>query len=267
MTRLHRPRCGLFYAPAFLSLNMKAAKLLLLPLLLLHLSMAKAQVTVAAAANLQAVMPHFCADFEKQTGIKITVISGSSGKLAAQISNGAPFDIFLSADMAFAQAMYDKRLATAAPVVYAKGKLIICSTRKADLKSWRNLLKTSKIDKIAIANPAVAPYGIAAMSVLQKSGLSKSLQGKIVYGESISQVNTYIITGVTDVGFTTAALLHDPQLKKKLYWQLIDNTFYAPIEQGMVLLKRGSNNASAVKFYNYLLSSAAKSIFSKNGYQ
>ena len=126
---------------------------------------------------------------------------------------------------------------------------------------------TARIKKIAVANPAIAPYGKAAEETLKDKGILNDIKSKIVYGESISQVNTYITTGVAEVGFTTQALVKDPANKTKLYWKVIDPKTYAPIEQGMVLLKHASDNPDAEKFYQYILSPAAKAIFEEYGYR
>ena len=125
---------------------------------------------------------------------------------------------------------------------------------------------TEKVKKIAIANPAIAPYGKAAEETLQQKGILSDVKSKIVYGESISQLNTYITTGIVEVGFTTQALVKDPANKTQLYWKVIDPKTYSPIEQGMVLLKRAGNNANAEKFYQYILSKGAKAIFEEYGY-
>ncbi|RYE15656.1 MAG: molybdate ABC transporter substrate-binding protein, partial [Sphingobacteriales bacterium] len=121
------------------------------------------QLTVAAAANLQAVMPILQADFKKRTGISADIIIGSSGKLVAQISNGAPYDVFLSADMELPEKLYKDGATLAKPVIYATGSLIICSINKKSLTNWQQVLTDPQVKKIAIANPSVAPYGAAAM--------------------------------------------------------------------------------------------------------
>ncbi|PJJ83652.1 molybdate ABC transporter substrate-binding protein [Mucilaginibacter auburnensis] len=224
-------------------------------------------VRVATAANLQSVIGALKADFKKRSGIAIEPIVGSSGKLVAQINNGAPFDVFLSADMDFPQALYKKGLATKAPVAYAFGKLVICSRQNIGFANWERDLLAPVVKKIVIANPDVAPYGVAAKEALQTQGIFDDVQSKLVFGESIAQVNTYITTGVVDVGFTSQALINDPANKAKLYWQAIDPKLYTPIEQGMILLNRASKNAGALKFYNYLQSADAKRIFAKYGYK
>ena len=221
---------------------------------------------VAAAANLQSIIKVLGADFTKRTGIAIEPIVGSSGNLSAQISNGAPFDLFLSADMSFPQKLYDAGFATAKPVVYASGSLIICSTQNLEFDNWERMLLTPAIKKVAIANPAIAPYGKAAEEALTLKGIASEIKSKIVQGESISQVNTYITTGNVDVGFTTLALVKDLEGKQTIYWKAIDPKSYSPIQQGIVILKHADGNANALKFYQYILSADAKKIFKEYGY-
>lgn len=240
---------------------------LLLVFVAVSLSVTAQDVKVAVAANLQSVIKPLAAEFEKQTGITITAINGASGKLTAQAMNGAPYDIFLSADVAFAQTLYNKGYAINKPIIYASGSLILCSERPIDTKKWKKWLTDKSTQKIAIANPSTAPYGKAAIQVLKADGLLTTLKSGLVYGESIAQVNTYIITGAVSAGFTTEALVRDPQLKTKLYWLKMDNNNYSPIKQAMVLLKAGNNKAGAQKFYEFLLSPAAKRIFKQYGYQ
>jgi molybdate transport system substrate-binding protein len=222
---------------------------------------------VAAAANLQSVIKVLGDDFKQRTGVTIDPIVGSSGNLTNQIKNGAPFDVFLSADMSFPGELFTDGLATKKPVVYAQGLLIICSNEDIKFDHWEELLKTDRVKKIAIANPKIAPYGKAAEETLNQKGIFNDVKPKIVYGESISQVNTYITTGAVEVGFTTRALVKDAEGKTKIYWKLIDPAIYAPIEQGMVILKKAAGNADAEKFYQYILSPAAKAIFEEYGYK
>jgi molybdate transport system substrate-binding protein len=221
---------------------------------------------VAVAANLQPVIKVLGQNFKQKTGIQIEAIVGSSGNLAAQIRNGAPYDVFLSADMRFPLALFKEGFSAKKPVVYARGSLIICSRQDIGFENWERVLMTGRITKIAIANPAIAPYGKAAEEALKARGVLDDVNSKIVYGESISQVNTYITTGVAEVGFTAQALVKDPANKSILYWQIIDPKTYAPIEQGMILLKHAAVNAPAEKFYQYMLGSAAKAILKEYGY-
>ena len=246
---------------------MKSIKIIIAAGLLLFSSQAFSQgLKVAAAANLQSIIKVLQLDFKKRTGIEIEPIVSSSGNIVAQIRNGAPFDVFLSADMTFPDALFKEGLSTKKPVVYAQGSLIICSSQDIGFENWERILLTERIKKIAIANPAIAPYGKAANEALKDKGILTDVKNKIVTGESISQVNTYITTGVADVGFTTQALVKDPANKTTLYWKVIDPKSYSPIEQGMVILKHGETNPSADKFYQYILSPAAKAIFKEYGY-
>ncbi len=224
-------------------------------------------VKVAVAANLQSVIKVLQKDFKQKTGIEIEPIVSSSGNLVAQIRNGAPYDVFLSADMSFPETLFKEGLTAQKPIVYARGSLIICSNQDVGFENWERVLLTSRINKIAIANPSIAPYGKAAVETLTEKGVYNDIKSKIVYGESISQVNTYITTGVVEIGFTTPALIKDPANKIKLYWWVIDPKTYSPIEQGMVLIKHSENNQAAEKFYHYILSPSAKAIFEEYGYR
>ncbi|HTD41642.1 MAG TPA: molybdate ABC transporter substrate-binding protein [Mucilaginibacter sp.] len=221
---------------------------------------------VAVAANLQGVIKILGKDFKQKTGINIEAIVGSSGNLSTQIKNGAPYDLFLSADMSFPESLAKEGFSLKEPVVYAYGNLIICSTQNIGFENWERLLLSGRIKKIAIANPAIAPYGKAAEESLKLKGVLDDIKSKIVTGESISQVNTYITTGTADVGFTTRSLIKDAEGKTVLYWKEIDPKSYTPIKQGMIILKQTKENASAQKFYDYMLSPAAKAILKEYGY-
>lgn len=222
---------------------------------------------VAIAANLQPVMKELQQDFTQKTGIIVDAISGPSGNLTTQIKNGAPFDVFLSADTDFPNELFKSGLAAQKPVVYASGALIICSIQKLDLNNWQKLLPKAAIEKIAMGNPDIAPYGKAAEEALKHEGVYNKVQGKIVLGESIAQVNTYITTGVVQVGFTTLSLVKDSGNKTLLTYKLVNPKTYNPIEQGMVLIKQPHINPWAEKFYRYILSPAAKKIFTRFGYR
>ena len=244
----------------------KKRALLLIVLLSPHIFADAQTLRVAAAANLQSVIKVLQQDFNKKTGIVIEPVIGSSGNLATQIRNGAPFDVFLSADMGFPEALFKEGFSLKRPVVYAKGSLIICSSQDIGFENWPRVLLTTRIKKIAIANPAIAPYGKAAEEALKNKGIRTEIRSKIVTGESISQVNTYIATGVVEAGFTTQSFVKDQAGKSKLYWKAIDPALYAPIEQGVVILKHAETNKDAEKFYDYLVSPSAKSILKNYGY-
>jgi molybdate transport system substrate-binding protein len=250
------------------SLSLAAMYRLLLVFMLLGLSASAQPLRLAVAANAEAVIKRIQTEFTRSTGITTEAIVGSSGNLATQIRNGAPFDLFLSADMEFPVSLQKAGLTLTAPATYALGSLIICGTGDLDLQDWKRQVNSNKVVKLAIANPAVAPYGKAAEQVLKKYALWDKLKPKFVYGESISQVNTYITTGTVSVGFTTEALVHESVQKPGLKWVRVDQADYAKIRQGFVVLsyaKKG-NQANAMKFARYLTSAAARKIFKQFGY-
>jgi molybdate transport system substrate-binding protein len=248
-------------------ITIKKPIILAIALMLFQFSSAQT-IKVAVAANLQSVIKVLDADFTKRTGIQVENIIGSSGNLTTQVKNGAPFDLFLSADMNFPQSLYADGFTTDKPIVYASGSLIVCSTQNLDLKHWQTLILKDDITKIAIANPNIAPYGKAATEALAKLNIIDKVKNKTVTGESIAQVNTYITTGVVNLGFTSQSLLMDGNQAAKLYWTTVDKKLYNPIQQGMVILKHGAANnpQQSQKFYKYLLSSPARAIFKKYGY-
>jgi molybdate transport system substrate-binding protein len=224
---------------------------------------------VAVAANAQYVVKALQADFKKKTGINLEIISGSSGKLTAQIKNGAPYDLFLSADMDMPLHLFQTGFGLSKPRVYASGSLIICSALNVSLKNWPALLIQPQIIKIALANPTLAPYGKAAEATLRHYKLWDNVQSKLIFGESIAQVNTYLTTGAVPVGFTTEALIYENLKKKKLNWVRVDPKLYPAIQQGVIVLKHAqkNNQKQAMQFYNYLFSAAAQQLFRQNGYQ
>jgi len=243
------------------------SSILITVLLLVASTVSFAQdLRVAVAANMQGVIKVLGKDFKQKTGIGIEPIVGSSGNLSTQIKNGAPYDLFLSADMGFPESLFKEGFSLKQPEVYAYGSLIICSTQNIGFENWERVLLSSRIKKVAIANPAIAPYGKAAEESLKLKGILDNIKSKLVTGESISQVNTYITSGVVDVGFTTRALIKDAEGKTVLYWKEIDPKSYAPIKQGMIILKQTKESEKAQKFYDYMLSPAAKAILKEYGY-
>ena len=227
------------------------------------------KVTVAVAANMQYAMSALKAKFEKETGIKVEVILGSSGKLTQQIQEGAPFDIFISADTKYPQTLWQGKFTTDTPKVYAKGVLVLWTVRN-DLKPQANLqvLLADNVKKIAIANPKTAPYGLAAKEILKHYKLYDVLQKKLVYGESIAQTNQFIMSQSADIGFTAKSAVVSDEMRGKGSWVEIDHKAYNDIDQAAVLLKHGTetNKEASEKFYTYLFSGEAKKIYTQFGY-
>jgi molybdate transport system substrate-binding protein len=227
------------------------------------------KITVAVAANMQYAMTALKEKFEKESGITVEVIMGSSGKLTQQIEEGAPFDVFVSADTKYPAELYAKQFTADSPKVYAKGLLVLWTARN-DIKPSSNLqlLLDDRIKKIALANPKTAPYGVAAEEVLKHYGLYDKVQTKLVYGESISQTNQFILTQSADIGFTAKSVVLADEMKGKGVWAEVDSKAYSSISQAAVLLKHGeeNNKAAAEQFYSFLYSNSAKEIYKKFGY-
>jgi len=228
------------------------------------------EITIAVAANVSyAIVPLKEAFEQKYPQIKVRVVLGSSGKLTAQITHGAPYDMLLSANMKYPEALYEKQVALSKPIVYAQGTLAILSTNEHNYTQGLDILKSPTIDKIAIANPKTAPYGIAAKEALEQANLYDTLKSKFIYGESISQTLLYTIRA-TDIGLVAKSLLFSPKMaayKEGKHWVEVDTKYYAPIEQGMVMLKRAKPNSEVKNFYDFMLSPEAKKILQLYGYR
>lgn len=239
-------------------------------LFLLFLCSAGAQaqsLRVAVAANAQFVMASLGTAFQKQTGIKVESIINSSGKLTTQIQQGAPYDVFLSADMEYPRALHEQKLTSGAPVVYAYGSLVLWTLGSLPLTPDLSVLQNPAVRHIAIANPATAPYGEAAVSLLTYRKLLGAVQPKLVYGESISQVNQYILSGAAEVGITAKSVVLDPGLNQRGHWIDLPPPGYAPIAQGVVVLKRTSQAKAATQFVQFLQTAAARRILQQFGYR
>lgn len=240
-------------------------RLLLLLLLLPCLGQAQ-KLRVAVAANAQFVMETLQTAFQKQTGQQLEIIVGSSGKLTTQIQQGAPYDVFLSADMSYPTALYEQKLTLAAPAVYAYGSLVLWTMTDRPLSANLSVLLDPNVRHVAIANPKVAPYGEAAMTLLNNRKLTSRVQPKIVYGESISQVNQYLLTGAAEICFTAKSVVLDPAMKGKGRWIELP-TGYEPIAQGVVVLQRTTQPKLAQQFIAFLRSPAARRILQQFGYK
>lgn len=243
-------------------------KKLFLFLLLWPFYLLQAQpLRIAVAANAQFVMEKLRTEFQKKAGISVESIVSSSGKLTTQIQQGAPFDVFLSADMSYPETLYKEGLTQSAPAIYAYGTLVLWTTGKWPLANDLKVLQNPVVRHIAIANPAKAPYGEAAESVLKKANMLEAIRSKIVYGESISQVNQYILSGSAEMGFTAKSVVLDSTLNNRGRWIELPNRSYSPIAQGVVVLKRTTQSKAAQQFVQFLRSSTARRILQKYGYR
>ena len=243
-------------------------KVLALVLLLISTIYAE-KLNIAVAANVSYAMGELKAEFNKiYPDIQIHETLTSSGKLTAQIRNGAPYDLFMSANMKYPEALYKDGLAVTRPLVYAQGSLAYLSEKQLDYSKGIELVKGADIKKIAIANPKTAPYGKAAVEAMTNGKVYDDVKANLVFAESISQTVTYALTA-TDVGFIAKSTLYSDKMKKYkkgVNWEDVNPKLYTPINQGIVLLKKAESNPSAAAFYTFMLSSKAKKILNDYGY-
>lgn len=237
-------------------------------ILLSSLSMAKT-ITIAVASNVSYAINDLKKEFNKlHPDTKVQVILGSTGKLTAQIKNGAPYQILMGANMMYPKSLYNEGFAVTKPLVYAQGLLALITTKMYDLSSGIGTVKDRAVKKIAIANPKTAPYGIATEEALKNAKLYDIIKDKLVFAETISQTVTYAMKA-TDLGFIAKSSLYSPQMahfKKGVNWVEVDPALYIPINQGIVILKRGQSSAEVATFYTFIVSKKAKAIFKKYGY-
>ncbi|SOD82635.1 molybdate ABC transporter substrate-binding protein [Spirosoma fluviale] len=242
-------------------------KKLILCLLLCPITLLAQSLRVGVAANAQFVMEELKTAYKKKTAIELETIVNSSGKLTTQIQQGAPYDVFLSADMKYPQTLYKAGLTLDAPVVYAYGSLVLWTTGELPVTADLSVLTNAAVRHVAIANPGTAPYGEAAISYLKRKRLLDKVKPKLVYGESIAQVNQYVISGAAAMGFTAKSVVLDPSLIRKGHWVDLPQTGYSPIAQGVVILKRTNQAKAARQFVQFLRSPEARRILQQFGYR
>ena len=237
--------------------------------LLLAASAFAGEINIAVAANVSYAMDELKAAFAKtHPDTKVLVTLGSSGKLTAQIKNGAPYGLFMAANMKFPEALYQDGIAVTKPVVYAQGALAYLSAKPTDFSRGIGLVAEKSVGKVAVANPKTAPYGTAAVEAMKKGGVYEKAKEKLVYAESISQTVTYALTAA-DIGFIAKSSLYSPkmaQYKENVNWASVNPKLYTPIKQGIVLLKNGDNDTEYKAFYDFILGNEAKTIFRAYGY-
>lgn len=234
-------------------------------------------LVVAAAANVQFALEGLATDFTARTGLALQPLIGSSGRLAAQIRHGAPIDVFLSADTAYPDSLLAWDAAEGPLRIYAYGKLALASRRIPDSLLDGRRLPWQSIRRFAIADPKVAPYGRQALAALERAGQRAQAEGKLVFGESVAQVNRYLVLGTADAGLTALASLLRPETRTGsraaspldgLRWREVDSSWYEPLAQGAVLCRRGAQlrPREAQAFLEYLESPPAREILARYGY-
>ncbi len=225
------------------------------------------QAQIAVAANFADPIRAVAAVLEKTTGHTLRVTVGATGKLYAQIKNGAPFDLLLAANTEAPAALEKDGLAkTGSSFTYAIGKLVLWSADATKVDTMGNVLKGAGFRKLAYANPKTAPYGEAAVQAMDKLGLTAALTPKLVQGESIGQAFSFVQTGNAEIGFLAMSqVLQDGKLKSGSMW-VVPQALYSPIHQNAVLLNRGANNAAAVALVQLLQSPTIKDLIRSHGY-
>jgi molybdate transport system substrate-binding protein len=226
-------------------------------------------VSVAAAANFVYALEALNAAFAARApDVKVTVATGASGNLVAQIEQGAPYDIFLSADRQYPQALVTEGHADARSLtIFAVGRLVLWTTNPAvELRSIPETVRSGAVRKLALANINSAPYGRAAKQALEKLGEWAGAQSKLVVGENISQTAQFVATGNADAGFVALSLVLSPKLQDKGRWMEVAGNLYSPLEHAAVLTMRGATNPAAKRYLEFLRSDVARKIFERFGY-
>ena len=238
-------------------------------LALLNCSICVAQsATVAVAANMKDAFTEIQAAFDSDNKSDLKVIYGSSGNFARQIMNGAPFDLLISADEQFPLMLFKKGKTLDAGTIYAIGKIVLIAKKSSGIALTSNpsdLKNTlSKVNKIAIAKPEIAPYGDAALEYMKAEGIWELAKDKLVYADNISMATMFVSSGAADIGFSALSLAKSPVIAKEMNFLVLNQSLYQPIQQRMVLMKKAP--ASAMSLYRFMQSEQAKAILLKYGY-
>lgn len=226
------------------------------------------EASVAVAANFTVPMQKIAAAFEQHTGHKASLAFGSTGKFHAQIRNGAPFHVLLAADDETPSLLEREGFAVAGSrFTYATGRLVLWSATQGLVDPQGDVLRKGGFRRLAIADPKLAPYGAAAMQVLDKLGLAQAMGPRLVQGESIGQAFQFVATGNAELGFVALAqVMADGRIGKGSAW-LVPAQLHAPIRQDATLLSQGRGNPAALALMAFLRSDAARAIIHAHGYE
>jgi molybdate transport system substrate-binding protein len=229
------------------------------------------EIRVAVAADLSAVMPTLAAAFEKQTGIHVAATIGSSGNFFAQIQNGAPFDVFLSADRGYPEKLEQAgKTEPGTLVLYGRGRLVLWIPNRLTVKFASDDLKgllSAPVAKIAIANPEHAPYGRAAVAALQHYGYYEQLKSKLVLGENVSQTAQFAQSGNADVAFIGLALASSESMQRQGHFVLLPQESYPPLDQAAVVVRASQSKAEARRFLEFITSESARKLLHESGFE
>lgn len=224
-------------------------------------------VAVAVAANFTAPMQQLAADFARQSGHKLQLSFGATGKFYAQIRNGAPFEVLLSADDTTPAKLENERLAVpGSRFTYAVGKLVLWSAKAGYVDEQGAVLAKGEFKHLSIANPKLAPYGAAALEVLTRRQLLQAVQPKLVQAENIAQAYQFVASGNAELGFVALSqVFRDGRIAEGSGW-IVPAAWHAPLRQEAVLLARGRGRPAAAALLDYLKSPPAKAVIRRYGY-
>jgi len=266
-SRFPRALLGTSMSEWYTAIAMNLTKLLLLASLLIATSLQADEIRIAAAADLRFAMEEVVSRFRKiHSKDSIEVSYGSSGKFHTQIRNGAPFDLFFSADIALPQKLAEEGLAAASVQPYALGRIVVWRPNRDNPPLNLADLARPEIKRIAIANPKHAPYGMRAVEALKAAQIWPSIENRLVYGENIAQTAQFVQTGNADAGIIALSLAITPEFAEKGRYSLIPADLHQPLEQGFVILKRARSNALAKSFANFFNETSVRSIMTRYGF-
>ncbi|MCU0836031.1 MAG: molybdate ABC transporter substrate-binding protein [Chromatiaceae bacterium] len=242
------------------------AWLMILPLFLVRPVWAE-DLIVAAAADLKFAMAEVVEHYRAaHPDDKVEAIYGSSGKFFSQIVNGAPFDLYFSADIAYPRQLEEKGLTASETRPYALGRIVLWSLKPGLAEVPLKELPGAAIRKLAVANPDHAPYGLRAKEALEHQGVWEALKPRLVLGENIAHTAQFVDSGAADAGIVALALVLSPTMANKGAWTLIPAEWHEPLEQGYVILKRAADNPSARRFAEYMGSEPARVVMRRYGF-
>lgn len=227
------------------------------------------ELKVAAAADLDVALKRVAASFQRQTGIQLKVTYGSSGHFFAEIRNGAPFDVFLSADRSYPETLQSFGKTDQGPTIYALGKLVLWVSNRVSGNPGNDLkiLTSNGISKIAIANPEHAPYGRAAVAALDHYNVYDQVKSKLVMGESVAQAAQFAQSGNADAALIPWSLAMSDTMKKSGHFVLLKQESYTPLYQAAVVLNSSQNKQQAHRFVDFLRSPTAQKILADSGFE
>ena len=225
------------------------------------------KITIAAAADLKFALDEIVALFGKtHPADQVKTIYGSSGKFQTHIRQGAPFDLYFSADIAYPRALKAEGFAAAEVQPYAVGRIVLWSASRDAAKMTLADLADSAIRKIAIANPKHAPYGKRAEEALKASGVWEKVEAKLVYGENIAQTAQFVQSGNVQIGIIALSLALSPELAKQGSYALIPDKLHQPLEQGFIVTKRAAGNPLAQAFARFMADREARAVMARYGF-